>query len=122
MTDIFYSVAEESIAMLRKRDGEEMADTTLAVCSATRSAPEGDPMQVGEDLDNTQVSDPGGMRWKRDYVAKEMLASCAEDAASKATKEMESLMMKDADEREQRLVERDRRIVEHLGTGDLHFS
>ena len=65
-------------------------------------------MQVEEDLDNTQVSEPGGKRWKRDDAAKEMLAS------SKATKKMASLMMKDAEEREQRLVERDRRMMEHL--------
>ena len=43
-----------------------------------------------------------------------MLLSCAEDAANRATKEVASLMMKDAEEREQRFVERDRHMMEHL--------
>ena len=71
-------------------------------------------MQVEVDLDDTQVSEVGGKRWKHDDVAQEMLAACAEDAASKATKELVSLMMKDAEQREERLVERDKRLMEHL--------
>ena len=48
-------------------------------------------MQLEVDLDNTQGSDPDWKRWERDGVAKEMLLSCAEDAASRATKEVASL-------------------------------
>ena len=80
----------KNIAILRKRDGAEMAETVLVVCSPTRSEHHGDTMHVEMDLDDTQVSELGGKRWKQDDVAKEMLASCAEDAASKATKEMMS--------------------------------
>ena len=73
-TDIFQSVAAGSIAILRKRDGAEMAETALAVCSPTRSDPDGDTMHVEVDLDNTQVFELGGKRWKRDDVAKERKA------------------------------------------------
>ena len=118
VADFFFRAAEASIAILRKRDSAEMAETTLAVCSPTRSEPEGDTMQVEE-----EVTEPGGKRQKRDDVAKEMLASCAEDAANKATKEMASLMMKDAKEREQRLFEeRDRSMMDHLGTAVTGIS
>ena len=43
-----------------------------------------------------------------------MLASCAEVAASKTTKEMVSLVVKDAEQMEQRLVETDKRMLEYL--------
>ena len=69
---------------------------------------------TGTTTDIQKRSEPGGKRWKQDVVAKEKLVSCAEDAASKATKEMVSLTMKDAEQREQRLVERDKRLMEHL--------
>ena len=55
-------------------------------------------MQVEVDFDNTQVAEHEWKRWKRDGVAKDMLLSCAEDAANKATKEMASPMMNDAEE------------------------
>ena len=55
-------------------------------------------------------------------MAKDILLSCAEDAASKATKEMASLMMKDAEEREQRFVERDSRMMEHLDAAVKRIS
>ena len=74
-------------------------------------------MQVEVDLDNldnTQVSEPDGKRWKRDIVAKVALLSCAEEAASKATKEMASLMMEDAEYREKRFVESNGCMMEHL--------
>ena len=95
---IFDSVATESVAMLRKRDRAEMAETALAVCSPTRSDPDGDTMFMEVGLDDTQVLEPGGKRWKQDDVAKEM------HAANKATMEMMSLMMRDAEKREQRLA------------------
>ena len=108
--------------MAQKRNGAEMAKTSFfqrdkgltQVSSRTRSEPEGDTTQEEEDLDNRQESELGEKRWKRD-VATKMFASCAEDAASRATKEMASLMMEDAKQREQRLVETDRRMMEHLG-------
>ena len=77
----------------------------------------GEGMQVEADLDNldnTQVSELDWKRWKRDDVAKDMLLTCAQEPASRATKEMASLMMSDVAEREQRFVERDRCMMEHL--------
>ena len=71
-------------AALRKRDGLEMDNTALAICSPRVNDPAGETMQVDVDfdnLDNTQVSEPDGKRWKRDDVAKDMLLSCAEEAA-----------------------------------------
>ena len=72
----------------------------LAVCSSTRS-----DMHVKVDLDETQSFQPGGKRWKQYDVPKEV-TSCADDAASKAAKEMVTLMVRDAARREQRLVDR----------------
>ena len=51
-----------------------------------------------------------------------MLSSCADDAASKAEKEMMTIMVRDAERREQRTVDRltgnfgqrDKRVMEHL--------
>ena len=73
-------------------------------------------------LDDTQVLELGGKRWKQDEDAKEMLTSCADDAASKAAKEMMTLMVRDVEKREQRLVDRltsdfdqrNKRMMEHL--------
>ena len=79
-----------------------MAET--AVCSPTRSDPNGDTMQVEVDLDDTQVFNSDGKWWKQDNVAKEILASCAEDAASKDTKEMISSIMRDVEKRRQRYL------------------
>ena len=78
------TVAEESIAILRKRHGTEMADAVVASCSPARSEPNESAMHVEVDFDETQVFELGGKRWKQDDVAKEMLTSFAEDAASKA--------------------------------------
>ena len=55
----------------------------------------------------------------RDDVAEDVLFSCAEEAANKATKEMASLLIKDAEEREKRWIESDRMMMENLnGTGE----
>ena len=45
-------------------------------------------------------------KWKQDDVAKEMLTSCADDAASKAAKEVLAQMANDAEKRVQRLADR----------------
>ena len=71
-------MAEESIAILRDRDGVEMAEAAVAACSPTRSDPKESAMF-------------GGNRWKQDDVAKDMLTSCADDAASKAAKEKDGI-------------------------------
>ena len=58
-SDVFFSVAAQSIAILRKRDGVEMAETASAMYSPTRVQPAGDTVQLEVDLDNlvnTQVS------------------------------------------------------------------
>ena len=62
---------------------------------------EGDP----DNVDSTQVAEPDRKRWNRDDVVKDMLVSCAEEAASGATKAMASVMIKDVEEREKRFVE-----------------
>ena len=52
-------------------------------------------------------------------------ALVAEEAASGETKEMASLMMKDAEEREKSVVESNRCMMEHLNgmvKGDFRFS
>ena len=67
-TDIFFTVAEESIAV-------EMAEVAVAACFPTRSDPDERALYVEVDLDDTQVFEPGGNRWKQDDVAKEMLTS-----------------------------------------------
>ena len=107
----------ENIAISRKRDGAEMENNAVAVCSST------DPEDVtmreevipdNLDLGSTHVAEPDGKIWKRDDVAEDLLFSCAEEAASKATKEMASLLMKDAEEREKRWIESNRMMMENL--------
>ena len=77
-------------------------------------------MQVEEDLDDlddTQVTEPGRKRWKEDNVAKEMLMSCAEEAAGRGAaeaKDMTCRLMQDAADWDRRLAERDQHIMEHL--------
>ena len=89
-------------------------------------------MQVDEepeDLENTQVTESGLKTWKENNVAKEMLTRCTEEAASTATlemkeasikatmdmKDMTSRLMQDAADSDQRLAERDQRVLEQLG-------
>ena len=67
-----------------------------------------------DNLDSTQAAEPDGKRWKRDDVSKDMLRTFAEEAARTATKEMASLMLKDAEERETRFVVNNRCTMEHL--------
>ena len=45
-----------------------------------------------------------GKRWKKDDVTKDVLSLCADDAASKAAREVMALMASDYDMREQRQV------------------
>ena len=66
-----------------------------------------------------------GKWWKQDDVAKDVLTSCADEAASEAATETEvsAQMANDAGKRKQRLADRldsyfdkrDRRMVERLG-------
>ena len=77
-------------------------------------------MNVEVDLDETQVCELAGKKWKQDDVAKDTLTSCADEAASKAAKELLVQMANDAEKREaDRLASdadrRDRRMVERLG-------
>ena len=76
-------------------------------------------MNVEVDLNETQMCEPAGKKWKQDDVAKDMLTSCADEAASKAAKELLVQMANDAEKREaDRLASdadmRDRRMVERL--------
>ena len=77
-------------------------------------------MQVEEnldDLDDTQVTEPGRKRWKEDNVAKDMLMRCAEEAAGRATSEVKDItsrLMQDAADKDRRLVERDQHMMEQL--------
>ena len=77
-------------------------------------------MQVEDDLgdiDDTQVSEPSGKRWKEGSVAKDMLMGCMEDAASRATTELKAItsqLLQDAAERDQRLAERGAALAEKL--------
>ena len=77
-------------------------------------------MQVGDDLgdlDDTQVLELGGKRYKEDSVAKDMLMRCAEDAASRATSEMKAItsrLLQDAADRDQPFAERDAALAEKL--------
>ena len=80
----------------------------------------GGGMQVEDDvggLDDAQVAEPRGKRYKEDNVAKDMLMRCAEDAASRATSEMNSItsqLLQDAADRDQRLEARDAALAEKV--------
>ena len=71
--DTFFAIAEESIAILRKRDGTQMSEVAVAPCTPTRSEPSASEMNVEVGLDETQVFEPAGKKWKQDDVAKDML-------------------------------------------------
>ena len=79
----------------------------------------GGGMQVEDDLgdlDDTQVAEPSRKRWKEDRVAKDMLARCAEDAASRATSELKAItsrLLQDSADRDRRLAERDDAMMEN---------
>ena len=63
------------------------------------------------DLDDTQVSESRGKRYKEDSVAKD----CAEDVAYKVTSEMMAItsqVLQDVAKRDQRLAERDAALIE----------
>ena len=66
-----------------------------------------------DDLENTQVTEPGRKRCKEFYVAQEMLTRCAGEAvgraSDKASMEMVNItsrLMQDAADRDRRLAER----------------
>ena len=48
--DTFFAVAEERIAMLRKRDGTEMYEVVVVPCSPTRSEPSAMNVEVAESV------------------------------------------------------------------------
>ena len=94
-------VANDSLQVLLqqgKRQSEVMQAAGSAAAVAERGALvlcrtdlAGRGVQVEEDLDDlddTQVTEPGRKRWKEDNVAKEMLMRCAEEAAGRATSEV----------------------------------
>ena len=97
--DSAYVVANDSLQVLfqqGKRQSEvmEAAGSAAAVAETGAFLPcladlAGGGMQVEEDLDdldNTQVTEPGRKRWKEDNIAKEMLLRCAQEAAGRASK------------------------------------
>ena len=94
------------------------AEVVVPLLSLTNVA--GGDMQVGDDLgdlDDTQVLELGGKRYKEDSVAKDMLMRCAEDAASRATSEMKAItsrLLQDAADRDQPFAERDAALAEKL--------
>ena len=75
-------------------------------------------MQVEDDigdLDVTQVVESASKRHKEGSVAKDMLMRCAEDAACKATSEINSItseLLQDSAVRDQRMAERDAAMAE----------
>ena len=126
----------------------EAASSSVAAAAPVAHTPTltdlaGRGMQVDEeleDIEHTQVAEPGRKRWKENNVAKEMLTRCAEEAASRATLEMKeaasratlemkeaasratldmkdttSCLMQDAADRDQQIAERDQRVLEQLG-------
>ena len=67
------------------------------------------------DLDDTQVAEPGSKRYKEDSVCKGYVVRCAEDAACRATSEMNAItsrLLQDAAVRDQRMAERDAAMAE----------
>ena len=85
--DTHFAVAEQSIAVLRKRDGTEMSVTVAAPSDFVRNDLDTVDMNVEVDLDATQVSELVGKNWKNDDVTKDMMSLCADDAASKAARD-----------------------------------
>ena len=73
-----------------------MSEVVVALCTATRCEPNGSAMIVEVDPDETQIGGPMGKKWKQDDVAKDMMTSCADEAASKAAKEVLTHLAKDA--------------------------
>ena len=59
-----------------------------APCASTMHDPGSAAMvldvELDPDLDDTQVCQPVGKKWKQDDSAKDMMTSCVEEAASKA--------------------------------------
>ena len=89
-----------------------MAEIALAVCSPTKSDFDVDTMHVEVDLDDTQVFEPGGKRWTMSQ--KRCVPRVRKMPRAKQPRKLCRLMMRDAEKREQRLVERDKRMMEHL--------
>ena len=61
-------------------------------------------MNVEVDLDETEVPEPAGKKVEKGRLSLDVLSLCADDAASKAAREVMALMTSDSDMREQRQV------------------
>ena len=94
--------------------------------SSRRAPPQGvrraRVMNVKVVLDETQVEELAGEKWKQHDVTKDMLSLCADDAANTAARAIMALMATNADMRGKRLAERfasdsdvkDKRVVERM--------
>ena len=84
-------MAEQSIAVLRKRDGTEMSVTGAASCAHVRDDLGIFDMNVEVDLDETQAGvEPAGKKRKEDEVSKELVAAAVQMAVDNVMKRIES--------------------------------
>ena len=101
--DALFAVAEESVAILRKRDGTEMTEVFVARCNPTWSEPNENAMIVAVGLEETQVREPAGEKVE---AGRTSLISSADEAASKAAEEGLAQTARMPKRGEQRLADR----------------